>query len=244
MFKTISAKVISLALALVLVCSCAALAGCANNGSSATSKTGSSASSKTDSSASSKTDSSSSQTETKAAESNADQSDVTPVTGATAVIDVKDYGTITVELYPDVAPITVENFVSLAKKGFYDGLTFHRIIKGFMIQGGDPLGNGTGGSDKTIKGEFSGNGVNNPLKHTRGVISMARSSDPNSASSQFFIMHEDAPHLDGQYAAFGKVTDGMEVVDKIANDAKPVDGNGTIPSSKQPVINSIKITEK
>ena len=113
-----------------------------------------------------------------------------------------------------------------------------------MIQGGDPLGNGTGGSDKTIKGEFSGNGVNNPLKHTRGVISMARSSDPNSASSQFFIMHEDAPHLDGQYAAFGKVTEGMEVVDKIANDAQPVDGNGTIPSSKQPVINSIKITEK
>ena len=172
------------------------------------------------------------------------ESDVTPVAGATAVIDVKDYGTITVELYPDIAPITVENFVTLAKKGFYDGLTFHRIIKGFMIQGGDPLGNGTGGSDKTIKGEFSGNGVNNPLKHTRGVISMARSSDPNSASSQFFIMHEDAPHLDGQYAAFGKVTEGMEVVDKIAKDAKPIDNNGTIPSSKQPVINSIKITEK
>ena len=229
MFKTISAKVISLALALVLVCSCAALAGCANN-------TGSTTSSKTESAAT--------QAATTAAATTAAESDVTPVAGATAVIDVKDYGTITVELYPDVAPITVENFVSLAKKGFYDGLTFHRIIKGFMIQGGDPLGNGTGGSDKTIKGEFSGNGVNNPLKHTRGVISMARSSDPNSASSQFFIMHEDDPHLDGQYAAFGKVTEGMEVVDKIANDAKPVDGNGTIPSSKQPVINSIKITEK
>ena len=229
MFKTISAKVISLALALVLVCSCAALAGCANNTGSATS---------------SKTESAATQAATTAAATTAAESDVTPVAGATAVIDVKDYGTITVELYPDVAPITVENFVSLAKKGFYDGLTFHRIIKGFMIQGGDPLGNGTGGSDKTIKGEFSGNGVNNPLKHTRGVISMARSSDPNSASSQFFIMHEDAPHLDGQYAAFGKVTEGMEVVDKIANDAQPVDGNGTIPSSKQPVINSIKITEK
>ena len=229
MFKTISAKVISLALALVLVCSCAALAGCANNTNSATS---------------SKTESAATQAATTAAATTAAESDVTPVAGATAVIDVKDYGTITVELYPDIAPITVENFVTLAKKGFYDGLTFHRIIKGFMIQGGDPLGNGTGGSDKTIKGEFSGNGVNNPLKHTRGVISMARSSDPNSASSQFFIMHEDAPHLDGQYAAFGKVTEGMEVVDKIANDAQPVDGNGTIPSSKQPVINSIKITEK
>ena len=229
MFKTISAKVISLALALVLVCSCAALAGCANN---------------TNSTTSSKTESAATQAATTAAATTAAESDVTPVAGATAVIDVKDYGTIAVELYPDVAPITVENFVSLAKKGFYDGLTFHRIIKGFMIQGGDPLGNGTGGSDKTIKGEFSGNGVNNPLKHTRGVISMARSSDPNSASSQFFIMHEDAPHLDGQYAAFGKVTEGMEVVDKIANDAQPVDGNGTIPSSKQPVINSIKITEK
>lgn len=230
MFKTISAKVISLALALVLVCSCAALAGCANNTNSTTS--------------SSKTESAATQAATTAAATTVAESDVTPVAGATAVIDVKDYGTITVELYPNVAPITVENFVSLAKKGFYDGLTFHRIIKGFMIQGGDPLGNGTGGSDKTIKGEFSGNGVNNPLKHTRGVISMARSSDPNSASSQFFIMHEDAPHLDGQYAAFGKVTEGMEVVDKIANDAQPVDGNGTIPSSKQPVINSIKITEK
>lgn len=229
MFKTISAKVISLALALVLVCSCAALAGCANN---------------TNSTTSSKTESAATQAATTAAATTAAESDVTPVAGATAVIDVKDYGTITVELYPDIAPITVENFVTLAKKGFYDGLTFHRIIKGFMIQGGDPLGNGTGGSDKTIKGEFSGNGVNNPLKHTRGVISMARSSDPNSASSQFFIMHEDAPHLDGQYAAFGKVTEGMEVVDKIANDAQPVDGNGTIPSSKQPVINSIKITEK
>jgi len=123
---------------------------------------------------------------------------------------------IELELYPDVAPITVENFVSLVKRKFYNGLIFHRVIKGFMIQGGDPFGNGMGGSDKEIKGEFEANGVHNPLKHTRGVISMARSQNPNSASSQFFIMHADAPHLDGQYAAFGKVTKGIEVVDEIA----------------------------
>lgn len=123
---------------------------------------------------------------------------------------------ITLELYPETAPITVENFVSLVKRGFYDELGFHRIIPGFMIQGGDPLGNGTGGSDRKIKGEFLINGVNNPLKHTRGVLSMARALDPNSASSQFFIMHKDAPHLDGQYAAFGKVIEGIEVVDEIA----------------------------
>ena len=125
-------------------------------------------------------------------------------------------GEIELELYPDIAPETVSNFKSLVEEGFYNGLTFHRIIKGFMIQGGDPLGNGMGGSDKTIKGEFRANGFDNPLKHTRGVISMARSSMPNSASSQFFIMHEDAPHLDGSYAAFGKIIEGMEVVNKIA----------------------------
>ena len=134
----------------------------------------------------------------------------------TAIIDVKDYGKIEVELYEELAPITVKNFVDLAKDGFYDGLTFHRIITGFMIQGGDPLGNGTGGSKKTIKGEFAQNGVENNLSHTRGVISMARSAMPNSASSQFFIMHQDAPHLNGQYAAFGKVVEGMDVVDEIA----------------------------
>ena len=133
-----------------------------------------------------------------------------------ALIKVKDFGSIEVELYPDYAPITVQNFVSLANKGFYNGLTFHRIIKGFMIQGGCPLGNGTGGPGYTIKGEFLKNGVINPIKHTAGVISMARAMDPNSAGSQFFIMHEDAPHLDGSYAAFGKVTSGMDVVDKIA----------------------------
>ena len=134
-----------------------------------------------------------------------------------AIIKVKDYGTIKVELDEKSAPITVENFVKLASKHFYNGLIFHRVIKGFMIQGGCPLGTGTGGPGYSIKGEFASNGVNNPLKHTRGVISMARAMDPNSAGSQFFIMHKDAPHLDGQYAAFGHVVEGIEVVDKIAN---------------------------
>ncbi len=124
---------------------------------------------------------------------------------------------IELELYPDIAPITVENFLSLVKQGFYNGLIFHRVIPGFMIQGGCPQGTGMGGPGHTIKGEFLANGVSNPLKHQRGVISMARAQDPNSAGSQFFIMHEDAPHLDGQYAAFGKVTKGMEVVDEIAS---------------------------
>ena len=159
----------------------------------------------------------------------------------TAVIDVKDYGKITIELKPEVAPITVENFKNLVSEHFYDGLTFHRIMEGFMIQGGDPLGNGTGGSDKTIRGEFSQNGFENTLSHTRGVVSMARSNDPNSASSQFFIVHEDSTFLDGQYAAFGVVTDGMDVVDKIAKDAKPTDSNGTISASEQPIINSITL---
>lgn len=159
----------------------------------------------------------------------------------TAVIDVKDYGKITIELKPEVAPITVENFKNLVSEHFYDGLTFHRIMEGFMIQGGDPLGNGTGGSDETIRGEFSQNGFENTLSHTRGVVSMARSNDPDSASSQFFIVHEDSTFLDGQYAAFGVVTDGMDVVDKIAKDAKPTDNNGTISASEQPVINSITL---
>ena len=133
-----------------------------------------------------------------------------------AVIDVKDYGVIKVELNADEAPITVTNFVKLAKDGFYDGLTFHRVINGFMIQGGCPLGTGTGGPGHTIKGEFSQNGVINNLKHTPGVLSMARSMMPDSAGSQFFIMHKAAPHLDGQYAAFGKIIEGMDVVNKIA----------------------------
>ena len=120
------------------------------------------------------------------------------------------------ELYPDVAPNTVNNFISLVKKGFYDGLIFHRVIAGFMIQGGDPEGSGIGGPGYSIKGEFNYNGVENNLKHSRGVLSMARAQHPDSAGSQFFIMHADAPHLDGQYAAFGKVTEGIEVVDEIA----------------------------
>ena len=124
---------------------------------------------------------------------------------------------IRLELYPETAPMTVENFLDLVKKGFYNGLTFHRIISGFMIQGGDPDGNGMGGPGYSIKGEFKSNGVDNPLKHEKGVISMARSMDPNSAGSQFFIMHEAAPHLDGQYAAFGKVIEGLDVVDEIAS---------------------------
>jgi len=127
-----------------------------------------------------------------------------------------DGSVIKLELYPKTAPITVENFVSLVKKGFYDGLIFHRVIKGFMIQGGDPEGTGMGGPGYEIKGEFASNGVKNDLKHERGVISMARSMRPDSAGSQFFIMHKDAPHLDGQYAAFGKVIEGIETVDKIA----------------------------
>lgn len=177
-----------------------------------------------------------------AAEATEAQGDSSTASGDyTAVIDVKDYGTITVKLYPDVAPITVENFVKLAKSGFYNGLTFHRIMDGFMIQGGDPLGNGTGGSEETIKGEFALNGIENNLSHKRGVISMARSNDPDSASSQFFIVQQDSTFLDGQYAAFGAVTDGMNVVDKIAKDAKPTDNNGTIPAEEQPVINSIEI---
>lgn len=158
-------------------------------------------------------------------------------------IKVKDYGTISVELDADVAPITVTNFVDLAKDGFYDGLTFHRIISGFMIQGGDPQGNGTGGSDKTIKGEFSENGVENSISHVRGTISMARSQDYDSASSQFFIMHKDNPGLDGQYAAFGTVTKGMEVVDKICEDTQVEDENGTVAAENQPVIKSIKVID-
>ncbi len=158
-------------------------------------------------------------------------------------ITVRDYGTITVELDADAAPITVQNFLDLAGSGFYDGLTFHRIMEGFMIQGGDPEGTGMGGSDKTIKGEFSANGVENPLSHTRGAISMARSSAMDSASSQFFIVQKDSTFLDGQYACFGYVMNGMDVVDAIAADAQPTDGNGTIPADQQPVIESVKVLD-
>lgn len=134
-----------------------------------------------------------------------------------ATILMEDGNSIKIELYPEIAKNTVNNFISLSKKGFYDGLIFHRVINGFMIQGGCPYGTGMGGAEYNIRGEFAANGFDNKLKHTRGVISMARAASPNSASSQFFIMHQDAPHLDGQYAAFGKVIEGMDEVDRIAN---------------------------
>ena len=159
-------------------------------------------------------------------------------------IEVADYGTITAELYGKAAPITVANFLKLVNEGFYDGLTFHRIISGFMIQGGDPKGNGTGGSDEDIRGEFASNGWNNPLAHERGVLSMARSNAPDSASSQFFIMHEAAPHLDGSYAAFGRVLTGMEVVDALCANTPVTDGNGSVARANQPVITSIRVIEK
>ena len=158
-----------------------------------------------------------------------------------ADIDIEDYGTITVQLDQEAAPVTCANFVELAESGFYDGLTFHRIIAGFMMQGGDPLGNGTGGSENNIVGEFSSNGIDNDLSHERGVISMARSSDPNSASSQFFICHEDSDFLDGDYAAFGMVTEGLDIVDAVCAEAQPSDSNGTIPAEAQPVIKTITI---
>ena len=160
-------------------------------------------------------------------------------------MEIQDFGTVKLELYPDIAPITVENFVKLAKEGFYDGLTFHRIYPGFMIQGGDPKGNGTGGSSETIKGEFSANGVNNTLSHKRGVISMARSQSYDSASSQFFIMHADSAFLDGQYAAFGKVTEGMDVIDAVASvecSYSMTDGANTTPVNP-PVIKTVRVIE-
>ena len=158
-------------------------------------------------------------------------------------IDVQDYGTISLELDADTAPISVTNFINLANEGFYDGLTFHRIISGFMIQGDDPNGNGTGGSEKTIKGEFSANGVENDISHVRGVISMARANDPDSGSSQFFIVHEDSTFLDGQYAAFGHVTDGMDVVDAICEAVPVQDNNGTVAAADQPVITAVTVVD-
>ena len=151
-------------------------------------------------------------------------------------ITMKDGGVMSGELYPDIAPM-VENFKKLADEKFYDGLTFHRIIKGFMIQGGDPEGTGMGGPGYTIKGEFASNGVQNDLKHTRGVLSMARTMDPDSAGSQFFIMHQDAPHLDGEYAAFGKITEGLDVLDRIAS----VKTNWSDQPWEEQVIESIRV---
>ena len=158
-------------------------------------------------------------------------------------IEVEDYGTIKVELDADAAPLTVANFIKLADSKFYDGLTFHRIIDGFVIQGGDPLGNGTGSSEEKIKGEFSANGVDNPISHTRGTISMARSMDYDSASCQFFIVQTDALQLDGEYAAFGHVTDGMEIVDKICKEVVAEDANGTVAPENQPVITKIEVVD-
>ena len=158
-------------------------------------------------------------------------------------IEVENYGTIKLELDADTAPITVTNFITLANEGFYNGLTFHRIISGFMIQGGDPLGNGTGGSENPIKGEFASNGVANDIAHVRGVISMARSRIKDSASSQFFIMHQDAPHLDGDYAAFGHVTEGIEIVDALCADAIVEDSNGSVDPENQPRITSVTVID-
>ena len=160
-----------------------------------------------------------------------------------ATIEVADYGTIEVLLDADTAPITVSNFCRLANQGFYNGLTFHRIIKGFMIQGGDPNGDGTGGADKNIKGEFTANGVKNSLLHTRGAISMARSEDYDSGSSQFFIMQAANHQLNGQYACFGHVTSGIEVVDAICDAVPTQDDNGTVAAADQPVITAVTITD-
>ena len=159
-----------------------------------------------------------------------------------ADIEIENYGTITVALDKTSAPVTVDNFINLAESGFYDGLTFHRIMEGFMMQGGDPNGDGTGGSEETIVGEFTDNGYENELSHTRGAISMARSDEYDSASSQFFIVHEDSSSsLDGQYAVFGYVTEGMEIVDEVCETAEPTDSNGSIASDEQPIITSITI---
>ena len=161
-----------------------------------------------------------------------------------AEIVIAEYGKLELELDADVAPITVTNFVNLAKKGFYNGLNFHRIMSGFMIQGGDPNGDGTGGSEETIKGEFKSNGIENTMSHKRGVISMARTqNDPDSASSQFFIVQADSDFLDGDYAAFGKVTAGMDIVDKICQSVQPIDNNGTVPADQQPKITAIKVID-
>lgn len=181
-----------------------------------------------------------SNTQSKTSESNENDPSTESKNLPIATITVKDYGVIQAELYPNVAPNTVDNFIYLANKNFYNNLKFHRVIKGFMIQGGDPKGDGTGGPGYSIKGEFTANGFQNNLKHTRGVLSMARTQDPNSAGSQFFIMTGDAPNLDGQYAAFGKVISGMDVVDKIQN----VETNSADAPKKDVIISSITVDTK
>ena len=265
MIKSFAIKSTGLLLAILLAFSAVALTGCAgnskqeskssaisaspkssknnNNAKNNAKESSSSASDSSKSSAGNANDSSgSSSASSGSAGSDAYAGDYkVPDTAVKGTITVKDYGEIEFALFPDIAPITVENFKTLVNSKFYDGLTFHRIMEGFMIQGGDPKGDGTGGNDKKIKGEFSANKVDNPLSHKRGVLSMARSQDFNSASSQFFIVQKDSDFLDGQYAAFGVVTKGMSVVDKICADAKPTDNNGTIPKDKQPVIEKITI---
>ena len=228
-------KITALALAAVLAF---ALAGCGSSGQENAEAAGDQASA---------TDTTAEQ----AAASNQDQETATdPSSAGTesvgihhAQIEIEDYGTVVVELDGDTAPITVENFIGLVEDGFYDGLTFHRIIDGFMIQGGDPAQSGSDKTAESIVGEFSDNGYENDIKHTEGVISMARTNDPNSASSQFFIMVGDADYLDGQYAAFGHVTEGYDIVKQIAKDAEPTDNNGTIPYDAQPVIESITMID-
>ena len=166
-----------------------------------------------------------------------------PAAGDTVATIKTNKGDIKVVLFPDAAPKAVENFTTHADNGYYDGVIFHRVIPDFMIQGGDPLGTGMGGSEREIKGEFDSNGVKNPLSHTRGAISMARAQRKDSASSQFFIVHEDSTFLDGEYACFGYVTDGMDVVDAICEDTKVEDNNGTVAKENQPVIESIKVID-
>ena len=216
-----------LALVLVMILAVVCLAGCGQkNGEFTTETTGNG--------------------ETASNSESSDNTDTTKLTGThKAVMTIKDYGEIHITLDADTAPITVANFIKLAKQGFYDGLTFHRAVPGFVIQGGDPSGDSTGGSDENIKGEFAANGVQNNLSHKRGVLSMARANDPNSASSQFFIVLDDAaiPSLDGMYAAFGWVTKGMEIADKIAQLPVVDSYSGLVDRSKQPVIESVKIVE-
>lgn len=220
-------KIATVGVAGALACGMIGMVGC--SGSSETSSASSASSSSAASSSSS------------AASAQLEKAD--PIGTHHATIEIEGYAPISVELDGDSAPITVQNFMDLANDGFYDGLTFHRIIDGFMMQGGDPKGNGTGGSDETIVGEFTDNGYDNQLQNVRGAIAMARSSMPDSASSQFYIVHEDSNFLDGQYAVFGHVTEGMDVVDEICSSAQPTDGNGTISADQQPKIVKITIVD-
>ncbi len=232
-------KLLSVFMTAGLMMGAFSMAACGNSAAS----TSSESSAKSASASEESSTESSSVSEESNAESSSEEETGELLTGTHhAEISVKDYGTIYVELDADTAPISVTNFVDLANEGFYDGLTFHRIIDGFMIQGGDPNADGTGGSDKTIKGEFSENGVENDLSHTRGAISMARANDYDSASSQFFIVQSDSTYLDGQYACFGYVTEGMEIVDQICEDVEEGQ-NGAVEKENQPVIESIKITD-